>query len=100
MTVIDDRTMFAPLGAGNETETSMSKLIQICASQNDLFALDAEGVVYHYNFNTNHWMRLGDGRRREAKTGSSRPAPPPATEDQWDHDSRRSLDGADEGHEP
>ena len=45
-------------------EKQMAKLIQICASQNDLFALDAEGIVYHYNFNTNTWMRLG-GRKRE-----------------------------------
>jgi hypothetical protein len=36
----------------------MAKLIQICASQNDLFGLDAEGVVYHYNFKTNSWMKL------------------------------------------
>jgi hypothetical protein len=41
----------------------MAKLIQICASQNDLFGLDAEGVVHHYNFNTNTWMRLGRGQR-------------------------------------
>ena len=41
----------------------MAKLIQICASQNDLFGLDAEGVVYHYNFNTNTWMKLGRGQR-------------------------------------
>ena len=41
----------------------MAKLIQICASQNDLFGLDAEGVVYHYNFNTNTWMRLGRDQR-------------------------------------
>ena len=39
----------------------MTKLIQICASENDLFGLDADGVVYHYNFNTNGWMRLGSG---------------------------------------
>jgi hypothetical protein len=41
----------------------MAKLIQICASQNDLFGLDGEGVVYHYNFNTNSWMRLGSGKQ-------------------------------------
>ena len=41
----------------------MAKRIQICASQNDLFGLDVEGVVYHYNFNTNTWMRLGRGQR-------------------------------------
>jgi hypothetical protein len=44
-------------------ENHMAKLIQICASQNDLFGLDAEGVVHHYNFNTNTWMRLGRGQR-------------------------------------
>jgi hypothetical protein len=40
----------------------MTKLIQICASQNDLFGLDGEGVVYQFNFNTNSWMRIGRGR--------------------------------------
>jgi hypothetical protein len=44
-------------------ENHMAKLIQICASQNDLFALDADGIVCHYNFNTNTWMRLGHGQR-------------------------------------
>ena len=39
----------------------MAKLIQICASENDLFGLDSDGVVYHYNFNTNNWARLGCG---------------------------------------
>jgi hypothetical protein len=37
----------------------LAKLIQICASQNDLFGLDGEGVVYQYNFNTNNWVKLG-----------------------------------------
>ena len=40
----------------------MAKLIQICASRNDLFGLDRDGVVYHYNFNTNGWVRLGSGK--------------------------------------
>ena len=48
----------------------MAKLIQICASENDLFALDSDGVVYHYNFSTNSWMKLGcekdDGTRATA----------------------------------
>ena len=39
----------------------MAKLIQICASENDLFGLDSDGVAYHYNFNTNNWVRLGSG---------------------------------------
>jgi hypothetical protein len=40
----------------------MAKLIQICASQNDLFGLDGDGVVYHYNFKTNSWIKLGGGK--------------------------------------
>jgi len=41
----------------------MTKLMQICASENDLFGLDADGVVYHGNFNADGWMRLGRGHR-------------------------------------
>ena len=37
----------------------MAKLIQICASQNDLFGLDGDGAVYQYNFNSNTWVKLG-----------------------------------------
>lgn len=37
----------------------MARLIQICASQNDLFGLDGDGMVYQYNFNSNTWMTLG-----------------------------------------
>jgi hypothetical protein len=37
----------------------MAKLIQICASGNDLFGLDNDGVVYHYNFNTSSWTKPG-----------------------------------------
>jgi len=44
------------------------RLIQICASENDLFGLDADGVVYHYNFNTNAWIKLG---RRQRDHGES-----------------------------
>jgi hypothetical protein len=40
----------------------MSKLIQICASQNDLFGLDDDGMAHRYNFNTNTWMRLDAGK--------------------------------------
>jgi hypothetical protein len=40
----------------------MAKLIQICASQNDLFGLDGDGVVYQYNFKTNNWMQLDHAR--------------------------------------
>ena len=40
----------------------MAKVIQICASQNDLFALDGDGVVYQYNFKASAWTKLGHGR--------------------------------------
>lgn len=60
----------------------MAKLIQICASQNDLFGLDGEGVVYQYNFNTNNWLKLGHGRGErgespltEGQKGSGQPKP-------------------------
>ena len=36
----------------------MTKFIQICASQNDLFGLDDVGDVYQYNFNTKTWVQL------------------------------------------
>jgi hypothetical protein len=45
-----------------------SKLIQICASQNDLFGLDDGGKVYRYNFSTSIWVHLG--RRRTVRTQS------------------------------
>jgi hypothetical protein len=55
----------------------MTKLIQICASANDLFGLDADGVVYQYNFNTKTWMTLGHGRsdRRELSFDEGDAAP-------------------------
>lgn len=56
----------------------MTRLIQICASENDLFGLDGDGMVYHYNFGTNDWMRLGNGRRDRTAVppGPARPAGP------------------------
>ena len=60
----------------------MAKLIQICASQNDLFGLDGDGLVHQYNFSTNTWMKLGRGRSDlggsslvEDKTATTRPKP-------------------------
>jgi hypothetical protein len=40
----------------------MTKFIQICASQNDLFGLDDAGDVYQYNFNTKTWVQLSRER--------------------------------------
>ena len=53
----------------------MAKLIQLCASANDLFGLDDDGAVYQYNFNTNTWMKLGRGRSdRRASLDEDAPA--------------------------
>ena len=52
----------------------MAKLVQICASRNDLFSLDDKGGVYQYNFNTAIWTRLGRGRGAAAGTQESKDA--------------------------
>ena len=39
--------------------------IQICASQNDLFALDGQGSIYQYNFNKTTWEKLAASRSHE-----------------------------------
>jgi hypothetical protein len=44
-------------GAGSREQTT-AKFIQICASQNDLFALDESGSIYRYNFSTKAWATL------------------------------------------
>ncbi len=36
----------------------MERLVQICASSNDLFGLDETGEVYQYNFSTKAWVHL------------------------------------------
>lgn len=56
----------------------MAKLIQICASENDLFGLDSDGVVYHYNFNTNSWIKLGRGQHDAAGAAEGQPMIPNA----------------------
>ena len=59
------------------------RFIQICASQNDLFALDGEGSIYQYNFTSQTWQKLVASRSDEspargdrASRGGSRPAFP------------------------
>jgi hypothetical protein len=44
---------------------SEQRFIHICASQNDLFALNADGTVYQYNFSTTTWEKLADSRSSE-----------------------------------
>jgi hypothetical protein len=43
----------------------MTRFVQICASQNDLFALDAEGDVHQYHFNSKTWVKLTANRESE-----------------------------------
>lgn len=65
----------------------MTRFIQICASQNNLFALDGEGNVYQYHFNVKTWAKLNsldaasgeasiaDGSREPRRSGATaRPA--------------------------
>ena len=59
------------------------KLIQICASHNDLFGLTDNGRVYQYDFHANTWIRLA--RRRQDRTaafsdGAARQGPSEVTE--------------------
>jgi hypothetical protein len=56
----------------------MPRLVQICASQNDLFGLAGDGTVYQYNFNSNSWTQLGrewGDREGVSKTRSATPPP-------------------------
>jgi hypothetical protein len=46
-----------------------TKFLQICASHDDLFALDEEGEVYQYNFNAKTWMKLLPSRRQPTALG-------------------------------
>ena len=47
---------------------AMLRLIQICASQNDLFGLDEDGQVHRYNFNTSRWILLGPAGNSDGET--------------------------------
>ena len=54
----------------------MNKFIHICASQNNLFALDQDGDVYQYHFNVKTWVKLTDNREaheRDATPPTQRP---------------------------
>ena len=43
----------------------MTRFVQICASQNDLFALDADGEIHQYHFNVKTWVKLTANRESE-----------------------------------
>jgi len=48
----------------------VTKFIQICASQNNLFALDEDGDVYQYHFNVKTWVKLTANRELEEEGGA------------------------------
>ena len=62
MNTSEQRNNSQRLGSAGQAPTPF---IQICASQNDLFALDREGNIYQYNFNAKAWVRLGASRSGE-----------------------------------
>lgn len=71
----------------------MTKFIQICASQNDLFALDAEGDIYQYHFNVKTWIKLIANRESEERIPSGRAWPQSA----GPHNGEGRI-GEDKGH--
>ena len=56
----------------NDTEAT-GKFIQICASENDLFALDAEGNIYQNNFAAHSWEKLVASRSSQSPARADRP---------------------------
>jgi hypothetical protein len=54
-------------------EQTVAKFIQICASHDDLFALDEEGNVSQYNFNVKTWVKLVASRLHEGRRNDHRP---------------------------
>ncbi len=48
-------------------DQTAAKFIQICASQDDLFALDEEGNIYQYNFSVKTWVTLVASRSYEER---------------------------------
>lgn len=58
-----DRTLEGERTGGG---SRMEKFVHICASQNDLFALDDRGEVYQYNFQAKTWVKLISSRADES----------------------------------
>lgn len=55
-----------------DDEKTGPKFIQICASQNDLFALDEAGGIYQYNFTATTWEKLVAARSASSPDGQRR----------------------------
>ena len=49
-----------------------SRFMQICASQNDLFALDERGGIHQYNFTAKSWEQLVGSRSLECPERGNR----------------------------
>jgi len=49
-----------------------ARFVQICASRNDLFALDEEGDIHQYNFTVKAWEQLAVGRSAEGPDRAER----------------------------
>jgi len=60
---------------GTVSQAPTTKFIQICASQNDLFALDEGGNIFQYNFNTKAWLKLVASRSYEGHAGAQKTPP-------------------------
>jgi hypothetical protein len=58
----------------DDGSAAMTKLVQICASQNDLFGLDTEGIVYQYDFKAKTWKRLKSSETYAETTADEKPA--------------------------
>jgi hypothetical protein len=54
------------MSARRDEGEAVTQFIQICASQNDLFALDGQGNVYQFNFNASTWEELAASRSGES----------------------------------
>jgi hypothetical protein len=56
-----------------ELSHAAARFVQVCASQNDLFALDERGSIHQYNFTVKSWEQLVASRSLESPDrGSSR----------------------------
>jgi hypothetical protein len=58
------------MSASGEEREGFPPFVQICASQNDLFALDGQGGVYQYNFSATTWEKLAASRSHQGPTRS------------------------------
>jgi hypothetical protein len=63
----------------------MTKFIQICASRNDLFALDDEGDVYQFHFNVKTWVKLVANRESDKGRGMTPTARAPEEGEEAEH---------------